>query len=415
MLLPSTREALMPHSVILGSFGGDNAGDLLVLESILGLIRSQDSSARFTIPIPRRSDASVRVAGNDIHWIQSPEYRLGLRFSGSGVRLALRTADSVILTAGIIFDERLWHPTSNFLTSLHCLIVRSRWRARLGLQRADPMWIGFGIGIPPASSYLGAKLMRRVVSSLDLVIARDARSARRAIELGLAPERVVPGVDAIWNPGMRRNDFVSNDLGRDRELQPVLRSSRSETEPGRIGLNVNRYFSPVIGRSRRGFAYKALVDWVREKGLVAEWFCTSVGDEKVAEDLNRKMTSPLAIRGLSTETHWDLMARATGYDAMVGSRLHASLLALSRGVPALAVPYRQKVTDTFESLGLGDLVVLPEDFNPSTVVPVLKRCLEEPDLHERITQARTKAEALFLRQSSKLLDVFDGPSHAQSS
>lgn len=75
-------------------------------------------------------------------------------------------------------------------------------------------------------------------------------------------------------------------------------------------------------------------------------------------------------------------------------RLHAAIMALLAGTPALVVPYEAKVRGVFDVIGLGDWVVSSEDALNGTMIAARLRELTRRESVERIRTARAAARAM---------------------
>ncbi|SEE64201.1 colanic acid/amylovoran biosynthesis protein [Arthrobacter alpinus] len=63
----------------------------------------------------------------------------------------------------------------------------------------------------------------------------------------------------------------------------------------------------------------------------------------------------------------ELLQMVREVDLVITTRMHLAILALVAGTPVIAVAYEFKTMELFNSLGLGDFVVLIEDFTPAWI------------------------------------------------
>lgn len=240
--------------------------------------------------------------------------------------------------------------------------------------------------IGPFTTRRGRLLATRTLKRSSLVIARDPHSALVATQLGREPELTT--ADLVFaidqpSPGPRR-DVLLNVSGLLWHENPHVSAA-----------GYRRVVRETLERLRTEG---------REVALLAHVLDTPNPDNDVP-----------AVRALAEEAGGDLeIIVPTGLDsvreaiaganALIGSRMHACLNALSVGVPAIPLAYSRKFAPLLQSVGwttgfdlrTDDLEALPEK------VVTAVETLDASDAHASATQGRASLDAVvdLLRRTS---------------
>lgn len=270
----------------------------------------------------------------------------------------------------------------------------ARWQAvempkRLALQLGRPLVL-----LPQTyGPYRDPGARRRaehIVRSATVCWARDERSFATLRELAgddLDPDRHRAGVDVAFGLPPRR---PPGSLGTTVEGWLADRSSPL------VGLNVSGLlFNDPGARARFGLAddYRAVID-----GIVARLLAESdarivllphvvVPEGAVESDLtaSRAVAEAAAAAGHPDRVALAPVLRSPGetkwlisqFDWFCGTRMHATIAALSSGVPVSAIAYSGKVQGVFETCGQGDAVADARTLVAPDVVEVVWRSFED--------------------------------------
>jgi len=224
---------------------------------------------------------------------------------------------------------------------------------------------------------VAAEIVRRSV----LAVARDARSFETLRELAggaFDPERHISGVDVAFLLEAREPRGLSGGVAA------LLRDPR----PGPLlGFNISGliYNDPVSARERYGLKAdyaSVVVRFLRRvleqsdaKVLLIPHVLTPPGhyesDAQAANTvlgelagLARGRVEVLAPEHDQSEVKWAI-ART---DWFCGTRMHATIAALSSGVPTAAIAYSGKTLGVFETCGQGEHVADPRELGTDEVV-----------------------------------------------
>lgn len=82
----------------------------------------------------------------------------------------------------------------------------------------------------------------------------------------------------------------------------------------------------------------------------------------------------------------------TGADVVIGTRLHSCLIALSVGTPAIALGYQPKSEGAYAQMGIADLCLDVEGFEPAEVTESTVRLLADAEERDRVLAGARRAE-----------------------
>lgn len=338
-----------------------NAGDRAILEALLDGLTAHYPEARIAVaahfPEGLADLPGIEVVA-DVLAFDEPAYLAQLAaVEGLDPRLdllrdAYRRADLVVSTGGYFLNATPGNPfTFVFLSRL----LHLGWALDAGVPVA---LLGQSIG-PIEGAGLRAAA-DGVFSRIPLIAVRDAHSLGFLLGTGLAPHAVLTADLAVTLPPAPPQD-----------VEGVLR--RLDLRPGALGISVRHYPGTPPG----AFAAVARVAdrAVREHGLDVLLIGTTVPPAGAADVRSRERAlgndDSLALREVYERMHAQERARLCEESlpprllkgvlgtcrAFLGTRMHATILATTAGVPAAGIAYEYKVAGWFERLGLGDLVV----------------------------------------------------------
>jgi polysaccharide pyruvyl transferase WcaK-like protein len=321
--------------------------ELVMADSLAELVRTQPE-------LVAAGDAVVSQGGGFLFEHYPSEWRLDahLRVLAMGVPLAL-WGQSV----GLYEDERARAKLGRVLAGARAFVARDQ----VTLDHLERM------GIRPRRAALGADL------ALMLPVARRARPGA-TIGLTLTPTAAMPAGAAARE---RPPDLVE----RHAELAARLLADGPPL----------RAFSTIQGLRR-------YTDEVEDDGL-----------HHAA--IRERLPAAAAERFELVEGFLPLkrfVAALDGLDVLVSARLHAGVVAMLHGIPAVYVSPNFKGAALFERLGLSELVV--PDTEPDLILPALDRARAlRPALGRRIALLRREA-----RRSTALVTAALGLDSASS-
>ncbi len=312
-----------------------NAGDEAILSGMLLELRAQFPEARIGV-----------VSAN-------PKGALGIyrvmEVPGSDIRALIEFAeqsDLLILGGGGLFYDYWGFTVDDLLT---------------GAQRGAGIYVGFAllatllnkplmiyaVGVGPLFSDVGKHYTRLAFEQAHGITVRDSESKEILASLGIPPENVHVTADPVW-----RFPDISLEL------------SKSLVPP--VGLNAS---SPLLGVSVRPWTNPdAEDDWETEvaralDGFIEQYQGTvlfipfhksdgSVDDHAQSEKIRGLMkyadSAHVLDADISLEKKISLLRRC---NLTLGMRLHANILAMRYGIPAVGLAYDPKVANLFNEVG----------------------------------------------------------------
>ncbi|WP_162606526.1 polysaccharide pyruvyl transferase family protein [Jiangella asiatica] len=315
-----------------------------------------------------RRDASGRYPSTDLEYVgvrlsrrwHRPEswarIRLSQAFGGLGNPAAGRIAraDAVgDISGGDSFTD-MYGPVR----------LRSVAAPKLAALRAGRPLVLLPQTYGPFSTRDGRALAERLVRSAALAYARDARSYQRLLELAGAqadPARLRDGVDVAFALRPRR------------PVARVADAVEAATEGEVVaGVNVSGLLRDSVGRERFGLAgdyvatmtglVRALIDegarvllvpHVHVPGGQGESDIAAIDEVVAALPVAERLRVTVVPSELdAAELKW-CIARCAWF---AGSRMHATIGALSSQVPAFGYAYSDKTRGVFETCGMGEHV-----------------------------------------------------------
>jgi colanic acid/amylovoran biosynthesis protein len=214
--------------------------------------------------------------------------------------------------------------------------------------------------------------LRSVLSASPLIALRDQRSAENVLDLGVPSDRIMVGGDAVF--AFAPQD-VSFEGARGHKRLRIAVSVRHWEDGGRGVAGyvqaMARGLEAVIDAHDAEVTFVSTCQGIAEYGLddsaIAVQVAAAMSDEHRARvTVSRDFRSPVDFREFLRT-----------FDLMVGTRMHAGILALTAGVPVLPIAYEFKTVELFERFGLGDLVLDYDSLTGSRLSDGVDRIVRE--------------------------------------
>ncbi|MET7818397.1 polysaccharide pyruvyl transferase family protein [Micromonospora zamorensis] len=325
---------------IVGWFGSDNLGDEILLHSLITCVRAVKENASFVVFSPNPGRAA------ELHGVET-EHMPVLRARGASdrqvaVQRAIKSCQLLILGPGTVFQER--SPNLSWPGTLP-MFARIVAMAKL----AGTPVATVGVGVREGGTPVGRQLLRIVGASCLAVGVRDKRTASH---FGPSAEVIGDMAYTLPLPALERAD-------PGRRFALSLRPLGPDVEGPLVATTVG------------------CVDRLRQEGWLGTFLPMAFGRGAHGEDdrviyerafrdrLDLDSTPLDGSRPLAGALRDWLQSLATN-QLVLGTRLHAALLAVAVGVPTVAIAYERKVQDAFVDLGLSEYV-LPPDVDAETL------------------------------------------------
>lgn len=229
--------------------------------------------------------------------------------------------------------------------------------------------------------------LRRVFQSSNRVFVRDDRSAAHLRDLGVSGEVVELAPDAAF--ALARPDMGAPGMqaaGREHRVAVSVREwKRFGEEDPEVGRT--RYLRSVAEAVARLVAEGMAVTFVSTcQGIPEYW----TDDAKVADEVVALLPPEVAASTRVDRTFRhprEMREMLGGYRAVIATRMHAAILALSAGVPVLGIAYEFKTSELFRELGLEAWTVEIGKMEPARFSDLASRFVREaPALRPKVTR-----------------------------
>jgi polysaccharide pyruvyl transferase WcaK-like protein len=342
-----------PRVLLIGYNGANNTGAEALLQADIQDLRAVfGDEALLTVPA-LKDPANLRRyldEGQGLRIASMPAVFL------AATRRLVREHDVVVLVEGSAYMD----------TWTSALLWYFLWATRCAHQEGKPC-LAYAVDagqLRPRNQ----RLVRRVASTTDLIIARSEAAAKRLREWGVT-------APIEWTAD---NAFTFEPRAGDREWARTLWPESERPAVGIAAVDFHRwpvvirpwgrpenrywwpyYFSSSPSRRRASAAlargYARLADQViqRHDRSIAI-ICMEELDEPIARAIHREMANPDRARVFSSReldaSRMTALLRSLG--VLVTSRYHASVLSLSDAVPQLAVGHDLRLRTLYAELGL---------------------------------------------------------------
>jgi len=255
------------------------------------------------------------------------------------------------------------------------------WLAR---RQNKPVAV-FGVGVDELSTRLGERFCLRTLNAAQLCVVRDPGSRDALEKMGYR----LP-VDVCADPA-----FHLSGSGKQPDDPPyaVISPISRRAWPGAEDESFDRYLT----------ALAEVADQLQSQGVQVRFACSQIKmDPPVAARVRERMKgdrdrAPL----VEVKTVDEYLAAVAGARVVVGSRLHALILATVAGTPAVAVSAVRKVHQLFADMGMTDLSFDMHALDVATLVRRVQEVVREPE------KSRQRVRAVAAEFAAQLDARFD--------
>ena len=197
----------------------------------------------------------------------------------------------------------------------------------------------FGVGVDELSTRLGGLFCVQALRKAQLCVLRDSGSRDAIRSLGFRGQMEICADPAF---SLRRNPAGTPGDAEFVVISPIARSAWPGAE--------DEAYGKYLG------AMSAVADYLLQQSIPVRFVCSQTRmDPKIVGRIRQRMlgnaASTLVVEVNSFEEYLDAVQGAL---VVVGSRLHALILALVAGTPVIAVTGVRKVHQLFADLNLSD-------------------------------------------------------------
>lgn len=340
--------------ILLGSFAGNNAGDMVVLESIINdfnnfilngvkntdfsLFNGMERDKKLKLVIPALNKKGIEFINNVIadpicmEIVPVPIDKNPFHIFKAVRRLVkeFSSADYIYTTAGILFDQKIWNPLYNFVTAYTPLLIYAKH------VNPNVKIIGYNVGITSKSRTIGKIILKKCVSLHNRIYLREERDAVLLKKLQYSG-----------------NIFVSADnvFGYN---EPVI-SQPMAGKNKKMYLNLTLY-----GVKNQKFFLREMTDFVNlmKQSYDIYFFQTSARDLQLAKTVCQKtQLDENHIYYLGLMGYAKIQELLADCRILIGMRMHSIIFALKSCCPVIAICYSPKVLSLMTTMHLKKSVV----------------------------------------------------------
>lgn len=232
-------------------------------------------------------------------------------------------------------------------------------------------------------------IAKKAINNADFVMSRDALSKEYLEELN-----------------------VSHDIYVGTDLAIGLPYNQSEKHKKNVGINISGLLWPdkLEEGTERRFTLKCdYKDFmVNAVNLLLErdykvFFISHVGADYPA-CLEMKKLFPSATVVDEFESPVDAKTFISGLGLFIGARMHATIAAMSSGVPVIPIAYSRKFKGLFENCGYDIGVDLTEDDMDASMSKITNYLEHIDEIQEKVLNSKVKAFAKYDEMSNRLCE-----------
>ncbi|HHY12255.1 MAG TPA: polysaccharide pyruvyl transferase CsaB [Firmicutes bacterium] len=306
----------MTNILLSGYYGFSNTGDEAILASTVNALRNARPDLNIMV-LSKRPGETERTYG----------VRAFPRMNVVEVARAVSRAGLVVFGGGSLLQDA---------TSLRSLIY---YLSIIELSH----WLGkpvvvYANGIGPISSRIGRTLTKHTLSNVKAITVRDIESKSELRNIGVLSEVHVTADPAfLLNPSP--NHIVDS----------ILEDHGISVSQGIVWVSMRHVNSPAWFQQQ----LVEVIAWLRQEGFNPCFFAMQERDLKIADSLNRKLTSagqkPMgAVSNVSPEDALGALGRG---EFCLGMRLHTLILSARVQVPFMGIEIDPKIGAFCRSAG----------------------------------------------------------------
>jgi len=347
---------------IFGSYGGHNAGDDAILYATIKSITNFMPEADFLIlsnnPNSYVNDLkafSIKflkkspTSNSDVPIILRKSniikklYRLryGVNFFSYNSIYAIIKSDAIIMCGGVFFDYKLFNPLFNFIINWYFLLPIAK--------KMNKYVVSFNTGLGPIRTGRGRKMLKKILTSCDFISLREYEGLDfiRKNHINIP---VYLGSDPALN----------NDPTPKEEAMELLKKEGVDFSKPLLGVNINIYIDQWVITGNQGLTKKefisivssAIKKFIHRENIQPVMVCTNYADLEIIKELRDAVDPNIVIIDNYKYNHHQLMGMIGCMDILLGTRMHACVLAIAMNVPVVSINYVPKVKHFMRLLGI---------------------------------------------------------------
>jgi polysaccharide pyruvyl transferase WcaK-like protein len=252
----------------------------------------------------------------------------------------------------------------------------------------------FGVGVDQLLTRLGKVFCKQALQRAQLRVLRDAGSLDALRAMGLQAQ-----TDVCPDPAFHLEAPPPPAAGGSRfaVISPIARNAwPGGSEP----------YEAYLG------ALAAAADHLQRQGVEVRFVCSQTRmDPPIVDHVRQRMRGDVgATRVMEVKTVDEYLREVGGAQVVVGSRLHAMILALVAGAPVVAVSYARKVQRQLQDFGLADYLLDLRDVQADKLLGRIDAVLrEQVSLRAHIRRQATAFRAQLDMRFDRLTELVPHP------
>ena len=362
--------------ILLGSFAGNNAGHMVVLESIIhdfiqltecgiqdtkqSLFRGMGQGMDIELVVPALNEKGIgflnRVIGNHKHIMITPvpiekDVKVLVKAVKSLVS-EFASADFIYTTAGILFEQKIWNPLYNFVAAYTPFLV---WAKKVN---PTVRIIGYNVGITSQKRSAGSIVLKKCIGLHDCIYLREEKD--EAVLKSLQYKgRIYHSADNVF--GFKSPKAPHN----------------SRKQKKKIYINLTLYGV----EDKKQFLHE-MIRFV--KGMKQDYdiyfFQTSTRDMEPAKIVcERACIDEKHIIFLGLLGYDRIQELLSDCDVLIGMRMHSIIFALKGGCPVVAIQYSSKVKSLMQTIQLDNWLIGIRDVSAETLAAKVDGIIKQRD------------------------------------
>ncbi|HXF85701.1 MAG TPA: glycosyltransferase [Anaerolineales bacterium] len=307
-----------------------------------------------------------------------------------------RESDLLILGGGGLFYDYWGFSVENLLSRSHVGAGVYTGFALLASLLNKPLMI-YAVGVGPLYSAIGKHYTYLTFEQAQSITVRDSRSKKLLIEIGIAPEKVQVTADPVWMFPDVSDEFGKSylqKLGWGASIPIVGVAVRPWTNPSgeEWETSVAQALDDLIERHHLKVLF---IPFHKDNGLVNDY----AESEKVRSLMKYRDETHVVDANLSLINKISMLRCCS---LVLGMRLHANILAMRHGIPAVGLAYDPKVSALFEDIGQPQLSIDLRLATSYSLLSVLDQVYQNRD---SLVQNCIKLSATMLSRAQRNLEV----------
>lgn len=345
--------------LIAGYFGFANTGDELILNAMVRDFRANLPEIDITV-----------ISGNPqntrkVHHVNAVGWDDVCRIADE-----METCQLVVIGGGGVFHDYWGFDHSSILTSGHMGLSFYSSIAILAAIKGKPLML-FAVGVGPLQSEEGISIVRTIANQAVLITVRDEESQKILLSLGIAPEKISVTADPVFSHSFSENKIQAQP--RDHLHAPVV---------GVVLRNWDVNVVPVLWEKEVASGLDSFLELHPSGRVLFVPFQnvkeTLLDDFGIARRVQRLMAHSNQTSFISKSLTFAEKAGALSQcDILLGMRLHALILAIKYGIPAVGISYDPKVANLMSACKLNSFSIPISTLNSHILADSLEKAVTD--------------------------------------